>query len=454
MIRTQPSLCRRSILAGWFLAAILSAPSDALLYQPGEILMVVRTSSAGIDTGHVYAVDPLTGDARPIASGDLLTQPYGLTLAANGDILVVQGETTAEAVVRIDADTGEQSPYQLAITVGGGPDSVNNPTRIGNHLYVASGARIAQLDIASGESDVLAEGGFLGGQSLEPASGAILVESGSWLVRVDTETGQQSLAETFVLPIRDFVSLNEERVLLCYPGTFLIAPGSDPTFLFPESGFGVDRLADSVLVIGDGSRLLRADINSGEVEIIRDTPVVPLGNRGFIVATPPAPVCGNFEDDDGDGLSDWPADPGCRFAGFPIESPACDDGLDNDGDELIDGFDPECFIPSDRSEQVNCSDGIDNDGDGLTDTDDPGCKNAEGPLEEPQCNDGVDNDGDGLIDFADGEGADPECPAASWNSEAVPEAGAFAQALAAFGALIALGRRRSRSMKRNSWPKG
>jgi len=57
-----------------------------------------------------------------------------------------------------------------------------------------------------------------------------------------------------------------------------------------------------------------------------------------------------------------------------------------------------------------CSDGIDNDGDGLVDLQDPGCSNAgddnetDDPFPTTQCSDGIDNDGDGLIDLAD-----PDC---------------------------------------------
>ncbi len=74
------------------------------------------------------------------------------------------------------------------------------------------------------------------------------------------------------------------------------------------------------------------------------------------------------------------------------------------------------------SDYRQCSDGIDNDGDGLIDSADPGCHNdfnANNPASYDssisheynvitktyQCSDGIDNDGDGKIDFPD----DPGC---------------------------------------------
>jgi OOP family OmpA-OmpF porin len=66
-----------------------------------------------------------------------------------------------------------------------------------------------------------------------------------------------------------------------------------------------------------------------------------------------------------------------------------------------------------------CSDGQDNDGDGLVDfPNDPGCTAAD-DLDEtdpPQCSDGKDNDGDGQIDFP----ADKGCSAADDNDETDP----------------------------------
>ena len=87
----------------------------------------------------------------------------------------------------------------------------------------------------------------------------------------------------------------------------------------------------------------------------------------------------------------------------------CNDGIDNDGDGLIDLSDPGCSSRGDKSElgTNQCDDGIDNDGDGLIDLNDPGCTSVTDNDETdpiiPQCNDGIDNDGDGHIDVDDSE---------------------------------------------------
>jgi hypothetical protein len=75
--------------------------------------------------------------------------------------------------------------------------------------------------------------------------------------------------------------------------------------------------------------------------------------EAWIVRLPPA--CDDDLDNDGDGLADFPTDPGCADATDGSElSPnvACDDGLDNDRDGLIDfPGDPHCASVSDRSER-------------------------------------------------------------------------------------------------------
>lgn len=148
----------------------------------------------------------------------------------------------------------------------------------------------------------------------------------------------------------------------------------------------------------------------------------------------PLPQCWNGEDDDGDGIIDYPFEPGCVGKGDddetdPEPAPACANGIDDDGDELIDfPNDIGCASRGDEDEddprvRPRCNNRIDDDDDGLTDYPlDPGCAAAGDPSEAdddiaPACADGEDNDGDNLIDFP----FDPGCFAAGHVSEDDPD---------------------------------
>jgi hypothetical protein len=77
--------------------------------------------------------------------------------------------------------------------------------------------------------------------------------------------------------------------------------------------------------------------------------------------------------------------------------PQCSDGIDNDGDGLIDAADPGCHTDGNANNPAsyNANDNSEaNSGGGVQGS--TGGKNGK-----PQCSDGVDNDGDGLVDAAD-----------------------------------------------------
>jgi hypothetical protein len=116
--------------------------------------------------------------------------------------------------------------------------------------------------------------------------------------------------------------------------------------------------------------------------------------------------CYNGIDDDGDGLVDC-FDGDCSGHIVCNIEFICDDGIDNDGDGFIDCADqPDC--PACVGEI--CGDGIDNDGDGLIDCQDRDDCGAS-TLCENDCGDGVDNDGDGFYDYYDGDClSDPDNP--------------------------------------------
>jgi hypothetical protein len=129
----------------------------------------------------------------------------------------------------------------------------------------------------------------------------------------------------------------------------------------------------------------------------------------------PLPDCWNNVDEDGDGLFDFGEDPDCESAADMYEMPACRDGIDNDGDGRRDFegqrlLDPECSCADDSTEdqiEAVCQDQCDNDGDGLIDLADPGCSSPfdQDEFNLPACQDQIDNDNDGRIDYPN----DPGC---------------------------------------------
>ncbi len=125
----------------------------------------------------------------------------------------------------------------------------------------------------------------------------------------------------------------------------------------------------------------------------------------------------------------------------------CVDGVDNDGDFLIDyPFDPGCFIRTGSSEigpDTACENGIDDDGDGLVDfMGDPGCTSASDDGERISslvCDNGLDDDGDGVIDFP----ADDGCLDVFTPTEVPEPAAGLGIGLVALG-LAGVSRRRAR----------
>ena len=128
--------------------------------------------------------------------------------------------------------------------------------------------------------------------------------------------------------------------------------------------------------------------------------------------------CSDGIDNDGDGLLDCEDEDDCLNSDSrsSCQESACDDNQDDDGDNFTDCEDSQCFenvaCKGVVGEEELCGDGTDNDANGDVDCDDreccgdPACQgeNASSNCLPEHCGNGVDDDGDGLSDCDD-----PEC---------------------------------------------
>ena len=146
---------------------------------------------------------------------------------------------------------------------------------------------------------------------------------------------------------------------------------------------------DVTIDTGNGAGVLSLDGTS---------PWTVLGDDMYHVPGSYNATCSATEDD-GDTVN--------KTITITILTPQCQDGIDNDGDQLTDLADPGCDNIFDNDESdgtTQCQDGVDNDGDDLIDLADPGCDDIFDDNEgdgTSQCQDGIDNDGDGFVDLND-----------------------------------------------------
>jgi hypothetical protein len=88
------------------------------------------------------------------------------------------------------------------------------------------------------------------------------------------------------------------------------------------------------------------------------------GPVNLLVTVKPVAQCQNGRDDDGDGLTDYPSDPGCLTIEDREEDdgnsvPVCANQTDDDGDGFIDfPNDPGCLAASSSSEEDMCGAGV------------------------------------------------------------------------------------------------
>lgn len=116
-------------------------------------------------------------------------------------------------------------------------------------------------------------------------------------------------------------------------------------------------------------------------------------SEALTVAPEAGAQCSDGIDNDGDGLVDA-ADPGCHTDGDPNNPASFDPTDNNEGDDG--GTAGSGDEGDDGADDAQCSDGRDNDGDGLIDEDDPGChegNNINNPYNPDDDSEGSDGAG-------------------------------------------------------------
>jgi len=359
----------------------------------------------------------------PVQLGAIAAEGWASALDVEQGVAFVQDLTEEESAVRIIDVSNPTHPSELGAFAA--TRTALDVEVVGDLAYVVDGEGFRVLDVSAPTAPRQIGSAPLGGNAIEVASSIAYVAAQPWLGAVDVSDPTQPLligdlyfsSSSFT----DIVADESKELIYAVGGSGY--SGQD----WPQSVVRVIRTSDP------GSL-----VEIGAFNLPRGSSAVDLGQNGLVhvgsyglriidfgpeyVSLPSAdPACDDELDNDGDGVSDYPEDPGCERASDGSERSdrlVCDDGLDNDADGSEDfPADHGCGDPEDASERSGfaCDDGLDNDNDGATDGVDPGCAGIDDVSEllDTACEDGVDNDGDGRTDYP----LDPGCLSAGDGSE-------------------------------------
>jgi hypothetical protein len=229
------------------------------------------------------------------------------------------------------------------------------------HSNASSDNEAVKACITEGWDDFTCQG-LLGASVLHADSDSESVTPGtnraSWLISLDS--GGEAL-----LRIEDPVGLAlppgcGEPALLCL---FL---NQGESFLFDNGAGSAQEALHLDLLNGTPIDILVELGKAESIAHLESPPGCEPGEKGPCPGEE-IPECKDGIDNDGDGKTDYPADPDCDSKDDDSETPECSDGIDNDGDGKTDyPADPDCDSKDDNSE----SDGKKGagEGSGLADT--------------------------------------------------------------------------------------
>lgn len=339
-----------------------------------------------------------------------LAQRWSLALCIAAGCLLSSGGAAAFLI-----DHFHHGPFTVTDPVGGSGTAGLQTGLPANEVMGGSRREWITIDASSGTATAHLDGGGTVALSLTNIYGWGYYEF-DWDVSEPVDLTHGGVADRFEVNITGFPiwRFPPPAVNRVYVDVYVESPGSRygridglhvtstgmmelPFSAIDNTGF---CCVDLTQIIGVTLLIRFSNVASGAVRV-----------SSFGTAPEPPPAdCSDAVDNDGDGLADFPDDPGCADAADISE----------------------------HSPDLPCDDGAHNDADGLADyPSDPGCWGLFG-VEDPPCDDGLDNDGDLLIDF----GSDPDCLTAWDPFEGGIQCGLGVELVPALGALMWLLRRR------------
>lgn len=361
--------------------ALYSVEAPAQL-AVGDLLVADRAQA------RLYAIDPVSGAEQVLSEGAQLVQPEGLTQRPDGRLVL----SSPAGLFEVALATGAQSRRSSGGFVSGG----------GLPLAATSTGDLLALDLAGIHRVTWNPNGT--GTTTTPLT-----------VPVGGNPGQLHIFLGYSLVLEDDDTAYTIGVGLLGDGVFRAELAPPPSVAKVTPGYLTHfwrdlarESASSLLAVGThytlGEGVFRIDVPSGAVTAL---------STGAAWIRPESVAVGA-------GGAVYVADSGtCDAEG------ACSGGLVAQVDpgtgartvvrSGIFGGTLQLRVVS--TLPVACADGIDSDGDGLVDLADPGCKNAAATRENPSCDNDLDDDGDGKIDWDGGAGGavpDPNC-AKAWH---------------------------------------
>ena len=386
VIDTAEGVVTDTIPVGSGFAFAFTRDSALAYVVNGNSVWVIDTASRTV-VGDPIPLPTSYGNATAIAIAPDDTQLYVLKHNGGGNGTISFIDTSAKVVI----DTIEVGPYSSDVAVSSDGTRVYVVNALPGTLSVINTSTRTVIDtISTGPAQFL---------------------------RI-TRDGQLAYLSGVGNAV-SVIALNTRQIVgsIPVPYAFGLVLSADERFLYvSRNGCGVeDRFCGGVWVVDAATRTVVATIRTGKNSD-------HLALAPTLVLVPP-PDCADGADDDGDEAIDWGpvapysgsppvpgyGDPGCESPFDESERVAaliCDDGIDNDGDGLTDyPTDPGCFSQSASIEDPACDNGVDDDGDELADFPaDPACFAPYAEIEnrwDLACDDGLDNDSDGFADHAD-----------------------------------------------------